>query len=60
MKVSREHVLRMLRISGYDAEDAEPVLRHLTFPAELDEIAAVLGRLGITTDSLIDEMGGSP
>ena len=50
----------MLQISGMDADRAEAVLRHLTFPAELDDVIVVFSRLGITTDSLTDEMGGSP
>ena len=60
MKVSEEHVLRMLRISGYDSDDARKLIREITFPAELDDVIRVLSPVGITTDFLIDRMGGSP
>jgi hypothetical protein len=50
----------MLRISGYGDGEALTLVRELTFPAELDEVVVVFSRFGISTDSLIDEMGGSP
>jgi hypothetical protein len=60
MKVSEEHVLRMLRISGYESDDAARLIHGIKFPAELDDVIRVLSRVGITTDFLIDRMGGSP
>lgn len=60
MTVTEEHVLRMLRISGYDPADARALIRRLTFPAELDDVMAVFARVGIDVDVLTDRMGGSP
>lgn len=60
MPVTRDHVLRMLRISGYDSNEARGVLARLQFPAEIDDVIAVFRQIGINADVLTDEIGGSP
>jgi len=60
MKVTEAHALRMLRISGIEPGRAQALIRELTFPAELDDVVVVFARVGITKDSVIDRMGGSP
>lgn len=60
MVVSEDHVLKMLRLSGYGDEDSLAVAEALSFPADLADVVAVFQRLGINADSLVDRMGGSP
>jgi hypothetical protein len=49
----------MLRRTGLP-ELAEEALRVLPDPVDLDFVAEVLQRYGVTMDDLIDRMGGSP
>ena len=49
----------MLRRTGLP-ELAEETLRVLPDPVDLDFAAKVLQSYGVTTDELIDRMGGSP
>lgn len=59
MEVTRQHVVEVLRRAGLwqEAEDAASALPDR---ADLDDVAAFLLRYGVTKDSLISDLGGSP
>jgi hypothetical protein len=59
MQCSRQDVVDVLRSAGLP-EVAEEVSRSLPDPVELERAAALLYRHGITKDTLISRMGGSP
>ena len=59
MKVSKQHVIDLLRKAGYP-EAADEAIRDLPDPVELDHAAAVLQQYGITKDTMISDIGGSP
>jgi hypothetical protein len=59
MQSARQDVVDMLRRTGLP-ELAEEALRVLPDPVDLDFVAEVLQRYGVTMDDLIDRMGGSP
>jgi hypothetical protein len=59
MRVSRQHVVHMLRLAGLPTLADEA---HLTLPDPVDyhQAERFLGRYGITKDELISRRGGSP
>ena len=59
MQCARQDVVDVLRRTGFP-ELAEEALRVLPDPVDLDFVAEVLQSYGLTTDDLIDRMGGSP
>jgi hypothetical protein len=59
MQSARQDVVDMLRRAGF-SEVAEEALRVLPDPVDLDFAAEVLESYGVSTDELIDRMGGSP
>jgi hypothetical protein len=59
MAQSRKWVVGMLREIGYP-QAAESAQRELPDPVEMDEIKKFGERHGITVDTLISGMGGSP
>jgi hypothetical protein len=59
MAQSRKWVVDTLREIGYP-QAAESAARELPDPVELDEITKFGERHGITLDTLISGMGGSP
>jgi hypothetical protein len=59
MQCARQDVVDVLRRTGLP-ELAEEALRVLPDPVDLEFAAEVLQSYGVTTDELIDRMGGSP
>ena len=59
MQCARQDVVDVLRRTGLP-ELAEEALRVLPDPVNLEFAAEVLQSYGVTTDELIDRMGGSP
>jgi hypothetical protein len=58
-QVTREHVLDILAHAHLTPEQEQTVLA-LSYPADIEQVMAVFARYGITKDSLINRMGGSP
>jgi hypothetical protein len=56
----REHVESVLKRVGASKDRRNAILDEIRFPIDLDTLQALLARLGITHDGLIDRMGGSP
>jgi hypothetical protein len=56
----RQHVESVLERVGAPKDRRDAILDEITFPIDLEGLQAVLARHGITHDSLIDRMGGSP
>jgi hypothetical protein len=59
MEVTKQHIADKLRQAGYAAV-ADEVTRELPDRVDLDHAATLLQRYGITKDSMISQMGGSP
>ena len=59
MAQSRQWVVDMLREIGYP-QAADSAIHELPDPVEMDEIKKFGDRHGITVDTLISGMGGSP
>ena len=59
MAQSRQWVVKTLREIGYP-QAAESARRELPDPVEIDELKKFGERHGITLDTLISGMGGSP
>ena len=57
--VQKQHVIEILRAAGL-YEVADEAQRSLPDQMDFDSAAALLGRYGITKDTLISRMGGSP
>jgi hypothetical protein len=56
---SRQEVVNVLRRAGYP-ELADEAMRDLPDPVDFDYVLAWGARHGVTRDSLISRMGGSP
>jgi uncharacterized protein YidB (DUF937 family) len=59
MQFARQDVVDILRRAGFQ-EVADEFLRVLPDPVNLDQVAELAQRYGITRDELISRMGGSP
>ena len=59
MELSREEVVKLLQRAG-ESEAAEEANRSMPDPVDLEDAAKFGERYGITRDSLISRMGGSP
>jgi hypothetical protein len=57
--VTREHVERILHMTSLTADQQAEVLA-LDYPADIEDVMNVMGRFGITRDSLVSSLGGSP
>ena len=58
--VSKAESYRVLRRAGYSVEFIREVHDQLADPIDLDRDAPTLSRYGITSEHLMDRMGGSP
>jgi hypothetical protein len=58
--VSKAEGARVLRRAGYSVELIREIYDQLADPIDLDRDAPTLSRYGITTEHLMDLMGGSP
>ncbi len=56
---SKEDVVRLMRRHGF-LELADLASRELPDPVDLDQLEAWGLRYGVTTDSVISQLGGSP
>jgi hypothetical protein len=56
----KAEILAILRRAGYSEEAVEALDAELPDPVDVDRDGNVLLRYGITLDSVIDRMGGSP
>lgn len=59
-RYSWEHVDAILRRVGTPADVRETIMRQLKFPVEQAALRTFLISFGITHDSLINSLGGSP
>ena len=57
---SHEEVTRVLRRAGYSEVFISEVLDQLPDPIDLDRDQATLARYNLSTERLMDRMGGSP
>ena len=57
---SHEEVAQVLRRAGYAEPFISEVLDQLPDPIDLDRDQATLARYNLTTERLMDRMGGSP
>jgi hypothetical protein len=57
---SHEQVLRVLRRAGYSDEFIREVLSELPDPIDLQRDEHVLGRYGLSSERLMERLGGSP
>jgi hypothetical protein len=60
LTVSREHVMAVLERAGLPWGEAREATADLDFPASLSVVTAHLARYGITHNSPVDRLGGSP
>lgn len=58
--VTRDHVVDTLRHAGVDTETIDVVLRDLALPAPISKVLQHASHFGLTRETLIDRMGGSP
>jgi hypothetical protein len=58
--ITRDHVIETLRHAGVDTDTIDAVLRDLALPARISKVLQHTAHFGITRDTLIDRMGGSP
>lgn len=58
--VTRDSVVAVLTRSGIDPTSVADVLDSIRFPAPLHEVAERFGARGVTRESLLDALGGSP
>ena len=56
----RSHVEAVLTRAGVPVEQRTAILDEMHFPIEIAALQTVLARHGITHDSLISRLGGSP
>jgi hypothetical protein len=59
MEVTKQHIADVLRQTGY-ASVADEATHNLPDRVDVEAAATFLQRYGITKDSLISHMGGSP
>ena len=57
---SHEDAARVLRRAGYSDEFISEVLSQLPDPIDLQRDQEILARYGLSTERLMDRMGGSP
>lgn len=57
---SHEEARRVLRRAGYSDEFVSEVLSELPDPIDLQRDRHIFDRYGLTTERLMDRMGGSP
>ena len=57
---SHEEARRTLRRAGYSDEFISEVLSELPDPIDLQRDRRIFDRYGLTTERLMDRMGGSP
>jgi len=58
--ISHDVAVETLRHAGVDAETISEAVRDFAFPAPLSKVLQHLAHHGITRQSLIERMGGSP
>jgi hypothetical protein len=58
--MNRADVTKVLKRAGVPPDDIEVLLDGLDFPDRASHIAQHLGRVGVTTERLMDHMGASP
>jgi hypothetical protein len=56
----RQHLESLLKRVGMPKQRRDAILNAIHFPIDLTALQALLAPLGITTDALINRMGGSP
>jgi hypothetical protein len=56
----RKHVDSVLKRVGMETDRRNAILDEIQFPIDVDALQALFGPLGITHDTLISGMGGSP
>jgi hypothetical protein len=59
VELTRQHVVGVLRRAGL-VDEAQRAQESLPETVEFDELMEILGEHGITKDSLISLLGGSP
>lgn len=57
---SHEEAARVLRRAGYSDDFIHEVLSQLPDPIDLQRDGQILARYGLTSERLMDRMGGSP
>lgn len=57
---SHEEAARVLRRAGYSDEFIQELLSQLPDPIDLERDQQILARYGISSERLMDRMGGSP
>jgi len=57
---SHDQVTRVLRRAGYPDEFIREVLGELPDPIDLERDEQILGRYGLSSERLMDRLGGSP
>lgn len=58
--ISHAQARRILRRAGYSQERIDDVLRQLPDPIDPQRDADAVFKLGVSRDTLMDRMGGSP
>jgi hypothetical protein len=58
--ISHAEAKQMLRRAGYPQERIDDVLRHLPDPIDTERDGEAVFKLGVSRDTLMDRMGGSP
>jgi hypothetical protein len=60
LMVSHAHAEQYFRSMGYPEEQIVDMPRHLPDPIDTERDAEALFRLGLSADTLVDRIGGSP
>jgi hypothetical protein len=58
--ISHAEAKQILRGAGYPQERMDDVLRHLPDPIDTERDDEAVFKLGVSRDTLMDRMGGSP
>jgi hypothetical protein len=58
--ISHAEAKRILRRAGYPQERIDDVLRQLPDPIDPDRDGEAVFKLGVSRDTLMDRLGGSP
>ena len=58
--ISHAEAKQMLRRAGYPQERIDETLRHLSDPIDTKRDSEAIFKLGVSRDTLMDRMGGSP
>ena len=56
----KQHVDSVLARVGVPKEQRDTILADVQFPIPLETVQAILAPYGLSHDSLVDRMGGSP